>query len=764
MFVLEFLAPYVSNPSTINGVMIGLALWFLWSAASLFKGTHALIVVLDKARKHLGSSDDPLAFAVEYEKTNSTLASNKVLGARWKAFRESLVLPTRAGVPVRATIRPDQWFDIGLLRAPGIGLDPRYHAALPNLLVGAGLLFTFLGLAVALGSASDVVSGTAAERNLALQTLLATASFKFTTSVVGMFLSISYALLRKARIRRVEKALDEFQDAIERVVPLVTPVSLQIEQNRILEGQSAHLEAFSNDLAVSLGATIDTTFNERLAEHIGPLTSAIDRLSASMASSNEDAMKSMLEAFLGKLEGGTGDHMKGVADELSSLGVQLGGLREGLGDAAMRMAESADAMARRMGEGAEAALARITDQMGGLADSLRAMADQTRESGAEASGAMIEKITAAANGFEEAAGRTATTLADAATAMERRMSEQAGESSQRLGSQLESMVAELRALAEASRETGSQSLAAVARQVGNAAATFETTAARMSDTLAAAATTTGGAFGDGAEKAVQRIAEATEGMRDEMRGVLAELQTAIGDAGQSLRTGGSETADVMRSAIEQASAGLARSLSGAAERIVAAGDEAGAALRNGGDQAGSRLVQAGEAFGDRASGLAAEIGQLGAAAQGLAERTTLFEQAVATAAEPLSLASADIKAAGQAMRAAADPVASTARALTTGIEQMTGTAQRLQASAESAGRLVTSLDQASNRFAGLDRDLASTLEALQKGLQSFQSNIVDFVSKTDSNLGKSVTGLHALVSMIEQAIEDLAPALPERRS
>src|SRR5690606_32518527 len=110
------------------------------------------------------------------------------------------------------------------------------------------------------------------------------------------------------------------------------------------ERQATHIESFSNDLAVSLGSAIDQTFNERLAEHVGPLTEAMRQLSDKMASRNEDAMQTMLDTFLKRLEGGTSDHMKGVAESLSGLSSRLEGLQSGLGDAAVRMAESADAM------------------------------------------------------------------------------------------------------------------------------------------------------------------------------------------------------------------------------------------------------------------------------------------------------------------------------------------------------------------------------------------------------------------------------------
>ena len=74
------------------------------------------------------------------------------------------------------------------------------------------------------------------------------------------------------------------------------------------------------------------------------------------ASRNEDALKAMLDTFVQRLQSGTGDRMQDVTQSLAGLSSRLEGLQSGLGDAAVRMARSADAMASRMGEGAEAAL------------------------------------------------------------------------------------------------------------------------------------------------------------------------------------------------------------------------------------------------------------------------------------------------------------------------------------------------------------------------------------------------------------------------
>ena len=112
-------------------------------------------------------------------------------------------------------------FDLGSIYRRA-GSDLRYHAALPGLLVGAGLLFTFLGLAVGLSAASDVVAEGVDQlrRNAALRDLLGAASVKFVTSLVGLFLSIMYALFRKSQLRAAERAQATLLDALGERLPL----------------------------------------------------------------------------------------------------------------------------------------------------------------------------------------------------------------------------------------------------------------------------------------------------------------------------------------------------------------------------------------------------------------------------------------------------------------------------------------------------------------------------------------------------------------
>jgi hypothetical protein len=517
--LVESLAPYLADKSIIFVIVGLLFIWAGLSATRLYSRTERLISTLRRGRTLVEAAADYRAFVANFEATAQQLGALPLLSGAWSAYHDTLIVPgaEAASRPVRSTVRPDRVFDLGLLRAAG--LRPRYHAAMPGMLVGAGLLFTFFGLAVALAIAGDVVAGgDPAQSRQGLHQLLNAASFKFITSLAGLALSIAYTGFRNFRIRLVEQALDGFTVALDRQMPLATPAFLQHEANEGLRKQSAALETFGTELAVNIGQALDSAFDQRLGEHIGPLTGAMQTLVDRISTQNQDAVQQMLQSFIDRLSGGTRDHLAGVTESLAELGTRLEGLQSGLGEASVRMAQSAEAMAARMSEGAEAALSRITDQMGGLIEGLRSVTAQTRQAGAEAAQTLADRIGRAAAGFEAAAMRMTETLTQAATGSGEALARSAGEAAEGLGA----AAAGIRELLE---DTGQ----GLARQANALAATAEALAARIGE-LDRATREAVSPFAAGAAD-LRRTAEAAQAATAPLRAVANTLDSAVEQIG-----------------------------------------------------------------------------------------------------------------------------------------------------------------------------------------------------------------------------------------
>jgi chromosome segregation ATPase len=754
---MQPIAHLLANPLVVWLLVGVLFAWSAWSARQLASATSAVEAALAEARSRLEAASDPRDFSGDFETLAAALGGVRLIGPRWREVRDSLLVPSDLDTArlVRTASPPRLWFDTGsLLRSAG--LDPRYHAALPNLLVGAGLLFTFLGLAAALASAGGIVAedATQSERNRELKTLLDAASFKFVTSLVGLFLSLAYALFRKRCLRRVEGALDGFTAKLETLIPLVTPAALQVEANRLLSRQHEQLQAFNTDLAVSVGEAFDKAFDKRLGEHIGPMTEALEKLAAGMSSHNEEAVRRMINAFLERLEGSAGDRMQEVAATLAALGSRLEGLQESLGEAAVRLAQAADSMARRMGEGAEQALSRITDQVAGAVEALRAAADQTRAAGTDAGEQLAGRIAAAATGFEAAARAVAATLSTTANEMQRRMAEEAQATHGRLAEQFARMVEELRALSEASRSAGAAAIDTLAERVAMAASGFETTAGKVAAILESAGEASGGAFGRGAEEAVRRIAEATEGMRGELRGMLEELGRATAAAGVSVRSEAVAGAEVLRGSLDEAAKSLAAAVAGAARDVQASGQAAAEALRSGGEAAGRRLEAAGMGVAGPLESLAGRARELAQAGTDLASRIAQLDRAAGEAAERLRETAQGLQAAGAAAQDAMEPLRESAAGLRTAAQELAGALTRLQAAQAASGKLAEGLTLAAARFEGVDRELARTLEELQKGLQGFTRQVTEFVTQMDKDIARAINNLGSSVKDLEETLGD----------
>ena len=110
-----------------------------------------------------------------------------------------------------------------------------------NFFVGAGLLFTFLGLVAALDQASSAIS--AANDNTtdilkALELMLQISAFKFMTSVAGIFCSIMISAYARSSQNKVFGYLNRFNDQLERCLTFMPIEQLQLRTIEAIEKMS----------------------------------------------------------------------------------------------------------------------------------------------------------------------------------------------------------------------------------------------------------------------------------------------------------------------------------------------------------------------------------------------------------------------------------------------------------------------------------------------------------------------------------------------
>lgn len=413
---------------TILCVCIGLATWASWSAQRLNRACAQLHQSLEGARGRIGRID-PEGLARSFETLRSELGRDPLLGPGWRAYAETVLVPRDGSGQPRATLRPEQVFDLGLVQRAGANL--RYHAAFPGLLVGAGLLFTFFALAVALANAGDIVTATSADaRNSSLKGLLDAASIKFVTSLFGLLCSIVYAWYRSHQLEAIDGHLGEFCDFLEGRFPLATPAWLQAEANRHLESQQKTLDSLANDLATSIGPALDKALDHRLGEHIGLLREAIERLAARETDSLAQTLEELVDRFVQQLDRAGTNHLERVAAQLAEAAQGLSTLRQTLGQAAERLDRATEqvgsTLQEAMREAGESSRARIAEAVESMAQASGEAAGQLQRV-IEASGEkLLQSIESAASRIEGAAEhveRSSAATRDAGAALVRSSTE-----------------------------------------------------------------------------------------------------------------------------------------------------------------------------------------------------------------------------------------------------------------------------------------------------------------------------------------------------
>jgi uncharacterized protein YoxC len=675
---LRSLAPYIRKEYFILGVSALLLVWAFASGWSLIVKTRRVRQAFAFATRGLGGASDPSEFTGTYEAASSAIGKNALLGAGWRGFTNTLIIPTAPNRPIFATADAARWFDVGGLYRRA-GCDLRYQAALPGLLVGAGLLFTFFGLAVGLAAAGDVVaSGNAAGRNQALQDLLGAASVKFITSLVGLGLSIAYALFRKFQLRTAERAQVMFLDALHDRLPLRLPAFLQAEANALAERQYAEVQRIGTDFFVNLGATLEQKFDAGLEQHIGPLAEAIRLLSDRLARQNEGAMEEMLRSFLQQLKGETDNSMDGAAKTIATLAQQLAGLEGGMKTAAQSMSEAADKVAQNLADGTRSALGGVTDQVAALVAELRAAAREAAQNNAAAGEAQRAVGEQAARELADTMRRAADGLEATATTIAQTMGTGAADASRRLVEATEAMRNDLREVLS-----------------------------RFGANLDA----TGAALTKGAEAGGETLSRVAAGMTGELAAAAQSLRAAGEAAGAELRRGGADAQAGMSDAagkLVQGAAGLSGNLAGLGAAATGLADGARALGQSARDAAAPLVASA------------AGLSEAGAAARDATRPLQAVAEVMAGALSGLRNAAEAMTASQRQSDALAQRLASAAERFDKVDEKLATTLRALKEGLDGYQQQITAF------FRDMDGGLSSSLNQLNSLVQDLEGTIADY--------------------------------------
>jgi len=453
--------------------------------------------------------------------------------------------------------------------------------AVPNLLVGVGLAFTFFFLTVALTHATSALgeqAGQQADLLNATRGLLSAAGAKFLTSLAGLIASISWAFASKRKMAKLNRQIELLLERLGVLVPVSGGEMVMFAQLNatwdIHQSSTKHLEVstdlgalteellnesreqtgtfkrFETDLAVSLAGAITRAFSPQMEAMTSKLVVAIEGLSDKIGTMNQEALERMMEDFSATLKKATDSEMTQLRETLVALSNRL----DGAGDAIGRGAETAVAALDRAGTDLVARVEAVAAGLGTGATNLEAAAqsvkvalndlDVTISDAAklgEQGGDFFRGALASMDGVIGKLDGASAGLGEAMQGLER----VAGAVLNALDG-IEELSHEQRGVIQAVKDAMPQTLGAVERVatvLNESIASSERTMERMKDNVETSVVNLQGAaaqIAKGVEEYSKRVASLQEAMGQELKETVVETAAALKSTVASMLEGVTE--------------------------------------------------------------------------------------------------------------------------------------------------------------------------------------------------------------------------------
>ena len=358
---------------------------FVWTACLVIAGAGALCAgrlrltagklrkTLRKLHAEVQKSAGAPEFLGQWEKYTETATTH--LGEAWNEFVETLILPAPGEKKqiIRNTSEASRHLNDQTVIFEKIPF--RFYDAVPNLLSGAGILCTFLGLAAGVGAAGNGLSSDdTTQIRGALERLLSGASLAFWTSVCGLGTSMAFLAYERLWNRKLHITLVGWTNALDKRMEIVTPQSVALEQLRANRAAARDLQKFNTDLAVQIESALEERVADKLIPQLKAIASAIDGVRSDQAADSSQLITKALDRFADELRGRTGTEFDGMKGALGELVPALNGvaasLKNSQEESGRQMRDIAATVARTMEHGAQTTRATVDAAVEALAEKM----------------------------------------------------------------------------------------------------------------------------------------------------------------------------------------------------------------------------------------------------------------------------------------------------------------------------------------------------------------------------------------------------------
>ena len=301
---------------------------YVIGAAFLLLGIYFFVITFRRRRlingltKEVRGYDRPAQPAIKQE-LKEKFNRNGELAEAWQEFEDSLITRQRENQEmVYKTDEASLFFSED--RLLGQYLDLRFWNSVPALLVGFGILGTFVGLVWGLIPFSGIDFTQTAQIQSAIKELLSGVSTAFVTSVWGMLTSLLFNWVEKSCISSVSRTIANLQRALDRLFTLTTQEEISIQQEVELEQQTAALKSFSTDLADKIKIAMSPSLDK--------LNTTVEELRQQKEESSTDAIGKLIKEFQDSLSSSTVTQMEELAQTVGTAAQSLKNLPDQMQD------------------------------------------------------------------------------------------------------------------------------------------------------------------------------------------------------------------------------------------------------------------------------------------------------------------------------------------------------------------------------------------------------------------------------------------------
>jgi ABC-type transporter Mla subunit MlaD len=554
-------------------------------------------------RKVVAGYDNKRAFSDAYENSvYPRLAKHPLVGQAWAAFDETLLKGARTedGV-ISNTLRPQAFINFAMLREKLPGL--KMLGSLSGYFVGVGLLLTFIGIVLALNTAGDPdnFKSTDAMQSAMVQ-LLNIASFKFSTSIAGLAVSIVFAIFARLIVISCEGSLSKFCDAVERQLRYIPPQSIAVEMNEVAKEQRDELKEINSDRYFTrLAESITPLLEQAVGRAMAPVSQQIGDAVGALSNTSQSGVTDLLKKFSESVQGGAGTELKQLASTLAETNAALQQTQKGLNgsgeDFSRKMVESAETLNRLVSEAGS--------RLEGSAETSRA--------------ALQEVVEAMRSSFERANVKVEEDLGNAATGASAKVEAAMNTVLERLDSQIGGLMSAMQTF----QDESTKNVAATREQLGTLHAETATAVSKAGSEAAAALQA---GLSDALAKINEEMGRFQVAMQAGSSAYVSQAQ-AISSATERTR----ETAEAF--------AGVATQVRNASAPLIQGGQSiasASADLRTAVEHSTDELQRAGSASSELAQALTEQVTRLNQTWDGYREQFDRVDQSLATAVGTLS--------------------------------------------------------------------------------------------------------------------------------